>query len=57
MNGEIVPGKLIVANGQGYVLDTDGTRTNIDLQQIDRVVQPGITLEPTQAPSSITDVS
>ena len=50
MNGEIVPGKLVVANSQGYVLDTDGTRTNIDLQQIDRVVQPGITLEPTQAP-------
>ena len=50
MNGEVVPGKLIVANGQSYVLDTDGTRTNIDLQQIDRVVQPGITLEPTQAP-------
>ena len=50
MNGEIVPGKLVVANNQGSVLDTDGTRTNIDLQQIDRVVQPGIALEPTQAP-------
>lgn len=50
MNGEIVPGKLVVANNRGSVLDTDGTRTNIDLQQIDRVVQPGIALEPIQAP-------
>ena len=48
MNGEIIPGQLFVANNQGYVLDTEGTRTNIDLSQIDRVVQPGITLDPDQ---------
>ena len=55
MNGEIVPGKLFMANNQGYVLDPDGTRTDIDLSQIDRVVQPGITLDPTPAsPASLT---
>ena len=47
MNGKIISGKLLVANNQSYVLDTDGTRTDIDLSQIDRVVQPGITLGPT----------
>ena len=55
MDGEILPGQLFVADNQGYVLDTGGTRTAIDLSQIDRVVQPGITLDPTQAsPSSLT---
>ena len=52
MNGKIVPGKLFVANNRGYVLDTDGTRTDIDLSQVDRVVQPGITLDPTRASSA-----
>ena len=55
MNGEIVLGKLFVEKNRGYVLDADGTRTNIDLQQIDRVVQPGITLAPpNQSPASLT---
>lgn len=54
MNGKIVLGKLFVANNQGYVLDTDGTRTDIDLSQIDRIVQPGITLDPTHtSPASL----
>ena len=43
-NGNRVLGQ---ANNQSYVLDTDGTRTDINLSQIDRVVQPGITLAPT----------
>ena len=47
MNGKIVLGKLFVAGNRGYVLDTNGTRTDIDLKDIDRVVQPGITLTPT----------
>ena len=55
MNGEIVPGKLFVDGNRGYILDTDGTRTGIDLKAIDRVVQPGITLAPTtQSPASLT---
>ncbi len=52
MNGKIIPGKLFVANNRGYVLDTDGTRTDIDLSQIDRAVQPGITLDPTDMSSA-----
>ena len=47
MSGEIVPGKLFVEKNRSYVLDTDGTRRDIDLQQMDRVVQPGITLKTT----------
>ena len=55
MNGEIVLGKLFVEGNRGYVLDTDGTRTDIDLKDIDRVVQPGITLTPTtRLPASLT---
>ena len=55
MNGEIVPGKLFVEGNRGYVLDTDGTRTDIDLKDIDRVVQPGITLKSTtRLPASLT---
>ena len=41
MNGEIHPGKLFVEKNQAYVLDTDGTRRNIEIKQVDRVVQPG----------------
>ena len=55
MNGEIVPGKLFVEGNRGYVLNTDGTRTDIDLKDIDRVVQPGIALTPTtRLPASLT---
>ena len=41
MNGEVFYGKLFVQKNRGYVLDTDGTLRDINLQQIDRVVQPG----------------
>ena len=56
MRGEIVPGKLFVEKNGNYVLDTDGTRRDIDLEQIDRVVQPGITLEPTEQPTALSYV-
>lgn len=58
MSGEIVPGKLFVEKDElslrGTVLNTDGTRRDIDLQQIDRVVQPSITLKPTTQPATLT---
>ena len=54
MSGEIVPGKLFVEKNRSYVLDTDGTQRDIDLQQIDRVVQPGITLKTTDQPTTMT---
>ena len=54
MSGEIVPGKLFVAENRSYVLDTDGTQRDIDLQQVDRVVQPGITLKTTDHPMTLT---
>ena len=54
MNGESIPGKLFVEKNRGYVLDTDGTRTGIDVQQIDRVVQPDITLKATDQPTTLT---
>ncbi|MYH83295.1 hypothetical protein F4009_02925 [Candidatus Poribacteria bacterium] len=54
MSGEIIPGKLFVEKNGSYVLDTDGTQRDIDLQQIDRVVQPGITLKTTTHPTTLT---
>ncbi|MYF99557.1 hypothetical protein F4212_10590 [Candidatus Poribacteria bacterium] len=46
MSGEVFHGKLFVENGNAYVTHTDGTRSDINLLQIDRVVQPGRTLTP-----------
>ena len=54
MSGEIIPGKLFVEKNRSYVLDTDGTQRDIDLQQIDRIVQPGITLKTTVQPTTLT---
>lgn len=54
MSGEIIPGKLFVEKNRSYVLNTDGTQRDIDLQQIDRVVQPGITLKTTVQPTTMT---
>ena len=54
MSGEIVPGKLFVEKNRSYVLDIDGTQRDIDLQQIDRVVQPGITLKTAAQPTTLT---
>ena len=39
MNGQIVQGELFVQKDSTYVLDTDGTRQDIDPQQLSRVVQ------------------
>ena len=50
MNGKVVQGKLFVQKDSTYVLDTDGTRENIDLQKVSRVVQP-------RTPSTALDVA
>ncbi|RKU05803.1 hypothetical protein C6501_19590 [Candidatus Poribacteria bacterium] len=47
MNGEVFYGKLFVEKDKAYVLDTDEGRSDINLQQVDRVVQPGKTLTTT----------
>ncbi len=49
MNGQIVQGELFAQKDSTYMLDTDGTRYDIDPQQISRVVQPGM-------PSTALDV-
>ncbi|RKU20625.1 hypothetical protein C6503_05685 [Candidatus Poribacteria bacterium] len=41
MNGQIVQGELFVQKDSVYIRDADGTRRDIDLQQISRVIQPG----------------
>ena len=50
MNGKVVQGELFVQKDSTYVLDTDGTRQEIDLQKVSRVVQPRI-------PSTALDVA
>ena len=54
MSGEIVPGKLFAEKNRSYVRNTDGTQRDINVQQIDRVVQPGITLKTTPQPTTLT---
>ncbi|MDE0400025.1 MAG: hypothetical protein OXL96_19695 [Candidatus Poribacteria bacterium] len=49
MNGQIIQGELFAQKASTYVLDTDGTRQDIDPQQIRRVVQQ-------QIPSTALDV-
>ena len=44
MNGDIFYGKLFVEKDKSYVLSPDGMRQDINLQQVDRIVQPGMTL-------------
>ena len=59
MNGEVFHGKLFVdrlKRGKGYVLDTDGERSEISLDQIDRVVQPGMVLSTTDDVSTLSYV-
>lgn len=41
MNGEVFHGKLFVENGDAYVLNTDGRRSDVNIKQVDRVVMPG----------------
>ncbi len=54
MNGEVFYGKLFVEKDKAYVLDTDGGRSDINLKQIDRVVQPGKTLTTTDESMALT---
>lgn len=54
MDGRVVYGKLFVEKDSAYVLDADEVRRDIDLQQIDRVVQPGAALTETDYPVALT---
>lgn len=54
MNGEVVYGRLFVEKERAYVLDAGGNRHDIDIQQIDRVVQPGATLVEMEQPVALT---
>ncbi len=52
-NGEVIQGKLFVHKDNGYVLDTDGTRRDVDLLQVTRAVQPGIPLITSDQPVTL----
>ncbi|MCE2412537.1 hypothetical protein J4G07_00900 [Candidatus Poribacteria bacterium] len=54
MNGQVVYGKLFVEKEITYVLDDDGNRYDLDIQQIDRVVQPGAALVEMEQPVALT---
>ncbi len=41
-NGERIQGRLFVQEDGAYVLNTDGTRQDIDLQKLNHILQPGI---------------
>ena len=52
-NGEVIQGKLFVQKDKGYVLDTDGTRRDVDLLQVTRAVQPGIPMITSDQPITL----
>ena len=52
-NGEVIHGKLFIQKDNGYVLDTDGTRRDVDLLQVTRAVQPGIPLITSDQPIAL----
>ena len=54
MDGRVVYGKLFVEKDSAYVRDADEVRRDIDLQQIDRIVQPGAALTETDYPVALT---
>ena len=54
MNGQVVYGKLFVEKERTYVLDEDGNRYDIDIQQIDRVVHPGAAFVEMEQPVALT---
>ena len=54
MDGRVVYGKLFVGKDSAYVLDADEVRRDIDLQQVDRVVQPDAALTETDYPVALT---
>ncbi|MXZ01287.1 hypothetical protein F4Y93_11830 [Candidatus Poribacteria bacterium] len=41
-NGEKLQGRLFVQGDDAYVLDTEGTRRDIDLQALNHIIQPGV---------------
>ena len=43
-DGQVVYGHLFVSEGTAYVLDAQGTRRNIDLAGVDRIIQPRVEL-------------
>lgn len=53
MNDEVIQGKLFVQKDNVYVLDTDGTRRDVDLLQVIRVVQPGTPLITSDQPITL----
>ena len=54
MDGRVVSGELFVDEASAYILDAAGTRRDVDLQQIDRLVQPGAALTETDYPLALT---
>ncbi len=44
IDGQVVYGRLHVADGAAHAVDQDGTRHNIDLDQVDRSASPGAKL-------------
>ena len=53
VNGEVIQGKLFVQKDNGYVLDTDGTRRDVDLLQVTRAVQPGMPIITSDQPVTL----
>ena len=47
IDGRVVYGHLFVSEGTAYVLDAQGSRRNIDLAQVDRIIQPRVELTAT----------
>ena len=46
-DGQVADGYLFVSEGTAYVLDGQGSRRNIDLAQVDRIIQPSAELTAT----------
>ena len=54
MDGRVLLGKLFVGASGAYVLADDGTRHDIAVDQIDRLIQPGIALTDTDTRVALT---
>ena len=54
IDGQVVYGHLFVEEGGTYVLDADGTRRDIGLEQVDRIARPGIELMAMGEPAELT---
>lgn len=54
MNGHVVYGKLFVKKESVYTLDAEGNRHDLDIQQIDRIVQPGAAFVEMEHPVALT---